>query len=86
MDLIVQLQLYNSINSLILVSLCWHKTREGQGSLPQSSGSNHVPVDIADLKKKNKKRKLVCRKKLDEGWCLSCVVLQIMSPLDLPFA
>lgn len=48
-DLIAQLQLHNSINSLISVSICSHKTEKRQGCLPQSSGSNHTPMDIADL-------------------------------------
>lgn len=45
MDLIAQLQLHSSINSLISVSICSHKAEERQGCLPQPSGPNHTPVD-----------------------------------------
>lgn len=41
-DLISLFQLHNRINSLILMSMCSHKTGERKGCLPQSSGSSHI--------------------------------------------
>lgn len=63
-DLIVQLQLYNSINSLILLSMRSHKIGERQGFLRESSGSNHIPVDVADLKKKIIKKESCLQKEI----------------------